>query len=188
MIKKGVYGMTSYQQRQVREFRRKGVGYRAIAAVVGVSRDEVRNYCKSRGLDGLGDEVMAKAKKERFCQQCNKKLPPHKSGRVSKYCSDECRQKWWSAHQDAVARSEEATYQLVCQYCGQTFSSYGNKKRKYCDPNCYIRDRFWRYEEGREPYKSPKELERERNAMANAATQGSQASGVQPSQEIESGG
>ena len=78
--------MTDYQQRQVRDFRRKGVGYRAIAAVVGVSRDEVRNYCKSRGLDGLGGEVMARDKIERYCQQCHKILPAQNVGRRRKFC------------------------------------------------------------------------------------------------------
>lgn len=170
---KGKKQMTDYQQRQVRDFRRKGVGYRAIAAVVGVSRDEVRNYCKSRGLDGLGGEVMARDKIERYCQQCHKILPAQNVGRRRKFCSDACRQKWWSAHPEAIARSDKATYQIVCRYCGQTFSSYGNKKRKYCNSTCYVRDRFWRYEEGREPYKSEKEIERERerNAMANLTTQ-----------------
>ncbi|RXM53885.1 RNA polymerase subunit sigma-70, partial [Clostridium tetani] len=32
-------------------------------------------------------------------------------------------------------------------YCGKEFSAYGNKNRKYCSHNCYIRDRFWRDEE-----------------------------------------
>lgn len=172
--------MTAYQQRQVREFRLKGVGYRAIAAVVGVSRDEVRNFCKSRGLDGTGATVADRAQTERFCLQCNKKLPAHKQGRRRKFCSDQCRQKWWSAHPEAVARSEEATYEMVCQYCGQTFSSYGNKNRKYCNNQCYVRDRFWRMEEGREPYRSAKEIEyeRKRNAMADPAAEYPQASSL----------
>lgn len=174
--------MTEFQQRQVREFRMKGAGYRAIAAVVGVTRDEVRNYCRSRGLDGLGLEVKELSKGTRYCPQCNKKLPEQNRGRQRIYCSDTCRKKWWAAHPNAIARSEKATYQLVCLYCGQTFSSYGNKNRKYCDANCYNRDRFYRYEEGREPYKSPREIERERerNAMANSATEKPKTSGLQP--------
>ena len=48
---------------------------------------------------------------------------------------------------------EVATY---CAYCGQPFQSYGNQTRKYCSHECYIHDRFWRAEEGREPYVSPR--------------------------------
>ena len=44
--------MTDIQSKQIREFRMKGVGYKAIASVLGLSRDSVRNYCKSHGLDG----------------------------------------------------------------------------------------------------------------------------------------
>ena len=45
--------MTEYQAKQIRDFRRHGAGYKAIASVTGLSRDIVRNYCKSHGLDGF---------------------------------------------------------------------------------------------------------------------------------------
>lgn len=35
------------------------------------------------------------------------------------------------------------------------FFSYGNKGRRYCSHACYIHDRFWREEEGREAYTGP---------------------------------
>ena len=44
--------MTEFQEKQIRDLRLQGTGYRAIASVVGLSRDIVRNYCKSHGLDG----------------------------------------------------------------------------------------------------------------------------------------
>lgn len=44
--------MTEFQEKQIRDLRLQGTGYRAIASVVDLSRDIVRNYCKSHGLDG----------------------------------------------------------------------------------------------------------------------------------------
>ena len=35
-----------------------------------------------------------------------------------------------------------AIYECVCECCGKTFSSYGNKNRKYCSHSCYIKGRF----------------------------------------------
>lgn len=39
--------MTEQQAKQIVEMRLKGVGYKSIGTVVGLSRDIVRNYCKS---------------------------------------------------------------------------------------------------------------------------------------------
>ncbi len=41
--------MTSVQEKQIRNFRMKGIGYKAIASTLGLSRDVVRNHCKSLG-------------------------------------------------------------------------------------------------------------------------------------------
>lgn len=35
-----------------------GYGYRSIANRLGLKRDTVRNYCKSKGLDGRADEFI----------------------------------------------------------------------------------------------------------------------------------
>ena len=37
--------VTAYQERRIRELRQRGVGYRTIAAELGISRDTVRNFC-----------------------------------------------------------------------------------------------------------------------------------------------
>ena len=45
--------MTELQAEQIRKMRTQGIGYRAIASVVGLSRDIVRNYCRAHGMDML---------------------------------------------------------------------------------------------------------------------------------------
>lgn len=152
--------MTEYQARQIWEFRMKGVGYRAISSVTGLSRDVVRNYCKTHGLDGFGVELTANMKEQMqrgcACLCCGKPVKQPATGRRRKFCSDKCRRQWWSAHPDALQKKDAALYELVCIYCGKPFTAYGNKSRKYCSHNCYVRDRFWREEEGREPYNPAK--------------------------------
>lgn len=46
--------------------------------------------------------------------------------------------------------------ETVCANCGKPILDYARKKRRYCSHECYIRDRFWRLEDGREPYVPPK--------------------------------
>lgn len=151
--------MTKFQSKQIRELRMRGVGYRAIASVTGLSRDVIRNYCKSQGIDGYAAELTVNMKEQmqqgRVCLCCGKELKQPVAGRKRKFCSEKCRRDWWSAHQDAIQKKETAVYEKVCDYCGKPFTAYGNKSRKYCSHNCYVHDRFWRAEEGREPYRSP---------------------------------
>lgn len=141
----------------------RGVGYRAIASVVGLSRDIVRNYCKSHGLDGLASDVRINIKERmeqgKACLNCGRDLKQPATGRKRKFCSDECRREWWKEHSDSIQRKESAYYEKTCVYCGKSFKVYGNKNRKYCSHNCYVHDRFWRKEEGREAYIGPSMIE-----------------------------
>jgi hypothetical protein len=137
----------------------KGVGYRAIASVVGLSRDIVRNYCKTHGLDGYAAEFTVNIKEQmqqgKACMCCCKDIKQPITGRKRKFCSDRCRREWWSSHPEVVNKKKTAFYELTCVYCGKPFTVYGNKNRKYCSHDCYVHDRFWREEEGRETYVSP---------------------------------
>ena len=86
--------MTDIQSKQIREFRMKGVGYKAIASVLGLSRDSVRNYCKSHGLDGYASEVAANIQEqtqmEITCPRCGQVIEQPKIGRKRKFCSEAC--------------------------------------------------------------------------------------------------
>ena len=139
--------MTPFQSRRIAELRLKGLGYRTIATEVGLTRDTVRNYCKSHTLGGYAPEVVKNA--AGHCRNCGQQIEQPATGRKRLYCSDECRRAWWAANQAYINRSPEAFYNLTCRYCGKSFTSYGNRHQKYCSHNCYIHDRFWKKEEGR---------------------------------------
>ena len=52
--------MTDEQAAQIVEMRKKGVGYKSIATVVGLSRDIVRNYCRTHNLTGYASALTKK--------------------------------------------------------------------------------------------------------------------------------
>lgn len=151
--------MTNSQVQQIRELRVRGVGYKAIASIVGLTRDIVRNYCKAHNLDGLATDLSINIKerieKQEACLCCGKELKQPPTGRKRKFCSDDCRREWWQRHPDSIKRNEEAIFEFTCAYCGQEFTVYAQKSRKYCSHVCYIRDRYWWQEEGRRPYAGP---------------------------------
>ena len=81
--------MTEFQEKQIRDLRLQGTGYRAIASVVGLSRDIVRNYCKSHGLDGYASALVLNVKEQMesgtACLCCGKELIQPSTGRKRKF-------------------------------------------------------------------------------------------------------
>ncbi len=144
--------MTEFEKEQIYDLRLKGVGYKAIAAVLGLSRDSVRGYCKRNGLDGDSEVVALNVEEQKkrhlLCTCCGKPIKQKDKGRTRKFCSEECRRKWWKNNPQERNKNESAIYNYTCPHCGKEFSTYGNKKRKYCSHACYIKDRFWREEDG----------------------------------------
>jgi len=143
--------MTAYEKDKVYELRMKGVGYKAIAAVLGLSRDSVRNFCKTNALMGDASVVAMNTEVKKVqgiaCQCCGKPIVQVEKGRVRKFCSEECRRMWWKENKDQSIKKSVAIYTKTCTCCGEAFTSYGNKKRKYCSHKCYIKYRFWEDEE-----------------------------------------
>ncbi|WP_051526055.1 hypothetical protein [Butyrivibrio proteoclasticus] len=139
--------MTQEMGRQITSLRLKGLGYKSIAIVVGTSRENVRYFCKTHGLDGTADMVKIKFEEHKNtpdnCKYCGKRLErkPHSGKKL--FCSDECRRLWWKKHPEEANHGDAATYECRCAYCKRVFYSYGKKGRKYCSHDCYIQDRFW---------------------------------------------
>ena len=119
---------------EIRALRLQGYGYRKIAAEIGISRDLVRNYCKTNGLDGLGSSLINVPR----CANCGKAIEVKPIGRRRKYCSDKCRHQWQEAN--------PLMHEHSCIYCGKKFTSPA-KLAKYCCHKCFERDRFWRKED-----------------------------------------
>ena len=134
--------MTDLQEKQLHEYRIKGFGYKAIASVLGLSRDVVRNYCKSHSLEGFASEVAVNIEEQiqqgTACLCCGKAIQQPAMGRKRKFCSDKCRRQWWLAHPEAVRKKETALYEKTCVYCGKSFIVYGNRNRRYCRHECYV--------------------------------------------------
>ena len=157
-----IANMIINKKNKIKELRMKGIGYRNISSETGIPRDTVRSFCRRNGLDGYASAIHAekpetdqKNGKEGQCRYCGKKLEQSPTGRKKKFCNEDCRRKWWKLHPEKINRKQDAFYKGTCAYCRREFFSYGNKGRRYCSHACYIHDRFWREEEGREAYIGP---------------------------------
>lgn len=124
---------------RIAEMRNAGLGYKKIAAELGLGRDRVRYICKQMEKNPVDTAVPSN---QSFCKYCGKQIKPSHTGRPRRFCSDKCKNNYWKDHRDELKRNPEAVYTCVCAYCGSTFESYGNKRRKYCCHQHYILDYF----------------------------------------------
>ena len=138
---------TDEQKKQITKMRLEGMGYKTIAANLGggVRRENVRYFCKSRGLVGTKELIALNYDVQRedaeHCKQCGIRLQRNKHSGRKLFCSDKCRRDWWSKNPNEATRKKP--YELTCKYCQTKFISYGKPDRKYCSHDCYIKDRFW---------------------------------------------
>ena len=149
---KGATHMTADEKEKIKELRLKGIGYKAIATSLGLSRDIVRGFCKRNGLVGeacvVALNIEEKLNQNIICACCDKAIKQKDQGRTRRFCCEKCRRKWWNENGDKRNKKDAAIYKFICPQCEKEFSVYGNKRRKYCSHNCYIKDRFWRDENG----------------------------------------
>ena len=107
--------MTEQQAKQIREMREQGIGYRSIALTVGLSRDIVRNFCKSRGLSGYGSALTKNIQEQvmlgKACLYCGKEMKQLDTGRPKKFCSDKCRR---DTRNESTEKKVPCTLRCVC--------------------------------------------------------------------------
>ena len=144
--------MTDEERQKITELRLNGFGYKAIAAAMGMNRNNVRSFCQRHGIGGSSVVVALNLEEQKnsalICRHCNKKLTQSLTGRKRKFCSEVCRRNWWQLHPGNRKPKETAFKKITCSHCGTEFESYGSSDRKYCSHNCYIKYRFWRDENG----------------------------------------
>ena len=134
--------MTESQKSKIIKLRAAGNGCKAIANKLGMSVNTVKSFCKRNNIDA---ETAARLTEKpageiTHCENCGKDVQQVKGRRFKRFCSDQCRAAWWNRNLGLVKR--RAFYKIVCKHCGKEFQVYGDRRRKYCSYDCYIKDRF----------------------------------------------
>ena len=121
--------MTNEQKQEIRAMQQAGFGYSKIAKIIGVSENTVKSFCRRQKAIIVSEE-------NDLCAQCGK--PIDKSKRSSRrFCSDDCRIKWWNKHPKA-----DMPYTANCACCGKEIQMRRKGERKYCSHRCYIAARY----------------------------------------------
>jgi len=119
--------MTEREQNIIISRRENGDSIATIAKDLGLNVNTVKSFCRRQNITPTSSKVET-------CLKCGVELPAYENGRPRRFCSDECRQKYWNVHPKQYQTSH------VCPVCGKSFKA--RKSRKYCSHTCYITDRF----------------------------------------------
>lgn len=138
--------MTNEQKAIVDGLHAQGYGYKKIANQIGISPNTIKSYLRKTASVGDASKTQGQTvvsisdTSTTACQYCGKAVEQHLGRKHKRFCSDRCRNLWWSEHPSLVRR--KAIYHFTCPTCGKDFTAYGNAHRKYCCHACYIEDRF----------------------------------------------
>ena len=131
--------MTIREKKMVDSLRRKGMGYGAISTMLKINRETVKSHCRRHPVEA-SEQKAEQDTVNHYCRNCGSVVKQTPGKKEKSFCSDFCRNRWWSAHLDLVHK--KAYYDYTCLCCGVPFTAYGNKNRKYCSHECYIKARF----------------------------------------------
>ena len=129
--------MTNEQKARITALRIDGTGYATIAAMLGISKETVKSFCRRNGLTG---NTAAALPAEGMCRNCGTEIVQNPKSRKKVFCSSACRNAWWKAHPQPSVKN--TAYRYICTHCGKLFTAYGTATRKYCSHACYISHRF----------------------------------------------
>jgi len=130
MVKGDVLPMTEEEKTKIHELREQGLGYKRIAAELGMKLSSIQSFIKRNKAENqlLGT-----------CKECGMQIKSTKGKKRKEFCSDRCRMRWWNAHRDSIKHRNSSV--VKCRFCGVEFITFGNCKRVYCSHECYVRDR-----------------------------------------------
>ena len=129
--------MTNEQKARITTLRHDGIGYATIAAMLGISKEAVKSFCRRNALTG---NTASSPPPEGLCRNCGAEIVQNPKARKKVFCSPDCRNTWWKAHPQPFMTADKFRY--TCVHCGKLFTAYGTATRKYCSHACYITDRF----------------------------------------------
>lgn len=138
--------MTTEQKQLIETLHRQGKGYRSIAAKTGLSENTVKSYCRRTIISEPStdkEEIPLPSTSGMImkpCLCCGSPVRQTAGRKEKKYCSEECRVKWWNQHRGVEKR--KSSEKLICPSCHQPFAAYIGAHRKYCSRECFFAGRF----------------------------------------------
>ena len=114
--------LTDTQKVQIRELKKEGLGYRRIAKVLDILPDTVKAFLKRHPCDN-----------NNYCLCCGKPIV-QTDKRKRKFCSQKCKDKYWSKK---TTHDPKYLEKRICNECGRSFFAHPSRMRIYCSRECF---------------------------------------------------
>ena len=108
--------MNDAQRQKIIQLRQAGQSFAQIADKVCLPKSTVKSFCYRHTASA--DDVKQEPRST-FCPQCGKPLP-NRRFKPRRFCSDECRAKYWAAHGDQIVR--RSAVDMTCPVCTGIFT------------------------------------------------------------------
>ena len=116
--------MTKGEKLLIAQYRAQGMGYTAIADVLGLPKNTVKSFCRR---NGLGKDSAQTTMAENICRQCGEVIRQNEQHKKRRFCSSTCRLTWWHAHRALLhffhSRDAHAT-RSIGRYLNRSDASY----------------------------------------------------------------
>ena len=131
--------MTTIEKKHINILRYSGQTYKQIAEALSIKENTIKSYCSRNHLTDK-DIAAHTSGWDGCCRQCGAPIEQEVKRKPRRFCSDECRVKWWNNHRQLKRHKNPRS--VKCSGCGATFLIYGSQSRKYCTHDCYLASRY----------------------------------------------
>jgi hypothetical protein len=130
--------VTESEKSIITKMRESGAAYAGIARYLNLSPNTVKSFCQRKDIKPQAE--LRPVSELRICAQCGQPIAQPENRKQKRFCSDECRSRWWNRHRQELSRKTAII--MTCAHCGNRFEGYTQEQRKYCCHACYIKARF----------------------------------------------
>lgn len=123
--------MSETDKTKIAQLRMRGMKYAEIAQELSLNASTVRMYCYRVHLT---DEDLSHTS---ICIHCGARIIQPKTDGKKLFCSERCRSAW----RRSTNRLSETLYHHICEGCGVSFNTRGNKGQRFCSRDCYFSHR-----------------------------------------------
>lgn len=103
MVKGNMLSMTEEEKTKIHKLREQGLGYKRIAAELGMKLSSVQSFIKRNTAGNLLIGT---------CKECGAQIKSTKGKKRKEFCSDRCRMRWWNAHRDSVKAQKQLRHEM----------------------------------------------------------------------------
>ena len=104
--------MMDAQKDRIRQMKAGGFGYIKIARELGLPENTVKSFCRREGLNRKAPDKGAPVTEAGIgtCPCCGAEVVQNPGRKAKRFCSDKCRNKWWSSHPEQAGRRADYAF------------------------------------------------------------------------------